>query len=173
MQLNVLFINGMGGKWTSTSLAAQRQRVLAVFDRTIYSPPPVDYKETGLILRYLEKFKAPTIFSVLSCGCSTLNLIGKETEAAEIIPYGMYCSPSIWCGLGYVPPTVKRATQVTSWGLDFFNPGSRMILQPAKGNNVTVIDKMQTSAAHGFTPTASGVPERLIAEIKRAQETYR
>lgn len=164
---NVLFINGWGGAITSQSIAGLRDRTVAKFGRNIYAPPPVNHTETGLILRYLEKWKDAQILVGLSCGCSTINLIAKHAAKGERIPYAMYCSPSIYCGLGYVPPIVERATQVTSWAADFFNPGSRMIVQRAPGNSVTVIDKMQTAAGHGFTPGASGVQERLWQEIER------
>lgn len=166
-QVNVLFINGWGGAITSGSIATLRNDTVAHFGRKIYAPPPVNHQETGLILRYLEKWKDDQILVGLSCGCSTINAIAQHAAKGERIPYAMFCSPSIWCGLGYVHPIVERATQVTSWPADFFNPGSRMIVQRAPGNTTTVIDKMQTSAAHGFTPGASGVRERLFAEIER------
>lgn len=169
-QVNVLFINGMGGKWTSGSLAALRNRTVARFGTTIYAPPPVDYKETGLILRYLERWRDDQILVGLSCGCSTINAIANSITKGERIPYAMYCSPSVWCGLGTVPKIVERATQVTSWPADFFNPGSRMIVQRGPGNTTTVLDKMQTSTGHGFTPGASGVDERLYKEISLAQQ---
>ena len=164
---NVLFINGWGGAITSTSIAGLRNDTVAKFGRKIYAPPPVNHQETGLILRYLEKWQDVQILVGLSCGSSTINAIAQHAKKGERIPFAMYCSPSIYCGLGYVPAIVERATQVTSWGLDFFNPGSRMLVQRAAGNRVTVIDKMQTSAAHGFTPGASGVRERLWKEIER------
>lgn len=168
MAVNVLFINGWGGSVTSQSIAGLRDRTVARFGRKVYAPPPVNHQETGLILRYLEKWQDAQILVGLSCGCSTINAIAKYAKKGERIPYAMYCSPSIYCGLGYVPPIVERATQVTSWGLDFFNPGSRMLVQRSPANRTTIIDKMQTAAAHGFTPGASGVSERLWKEIDAA-----
>lgn len=167
-QVNVLFINGWGGAITSTSLAGLRNSTVSKFGSKIYSPPPVNHQETGLILKYLEKWNDAQILVGLSCGCSTINLIAQHAQKGERIPYAMYCSPSMYCGLGYVPPMIERATQVTSWGLDFFNPGSRMLVQRASNNQLTQIDKMQTSAAHGWTPGAAGVRERLWKEIDRA-----
>lgn len=167
-EVNVLFINGWGGAITSTSLAGLRNRIIGHFGRKIYAPPPVDYQETGLILRYLEKWKDAQILVGLSCGCSTINEIAKHVAKNEKIPYAMYCSPSMYCRVGRVLPIIKRATQVTSWGFDMFNPGSRMLIQRAPGNNVTTIDKMQTRSSHGFTPGAAGVAERLIKEIDMA-----
>jgi hypothetical protein len=164
---NILFINGWGGAITSTSIAGLRNDTVSKFGRKIYAPPPVNHRETGLILRYLEKWQDVQILVALSCGCSTINAIAQHAKKGERIPYAMYCSPSIWCGLGVVPAIVERATQVTSWAGDFFNPGSRMLLQRADGNTTTVIDKMQTSSAHGFTPGAAGVRERLWKEIER------
>lgn len=167
-QVNVLFINGWGGSITSQSIAGLRNRTVEKYRRKIYAPPPVNHQETGLILRYLEKWQDAQILVGLSCGCSTINAIAQYAKKGERIPYAMYCSPSMYCGVGYVPAIVERATQVTSWALDFFNPGSRMLVQRASGNRATVIDKIQTSSAHGFTPGASGVAERLWKEIDRA-----
>jgi len=164
---NVLFINGWGGAITSTSIASLRNDTVAKFGRKIYAPPPVNFRETGMILRYLEKWKDVQILVALSCGCSTINEIAKYAPKGDRIPYAMYCSPSMWCGVGYVPPIIERATQVSSWAGDFFNPGSRQLVQRAAGNTVTKIDVMQTSAAHGFTPGAAGVRERLWKEIER------
>lgn len=166
-EINVLFINGWGGAITSTSLAGLRNSTIEKFGRKIYAPPPVNHQETGLILRYLEKWNDAQIMVGLSCGCSTINAIAQYAKKGERIPYAMYCSPSIWCGLGKVHPIVERATQVTSWPADFFNPGSRMIVQRDVGNATTVIDKMQTSYGHGFTPGAAGVKERLWSEIEK------
>jgi hypothetical protein len=167
-EVNVLFINGWGGAITSQSIAGLRDSTVAKFGRKIYAPPPVNHQETGLILRYLEKWQDAQILVGLSCGCSTINAIAHHAKKGERIPYAMYCSPSIWCGLGTVPAIVERATQVTSWGLDFFNPGSRLLVQRSEGNSSTIIDKMQTSSAHGFNPGATGVRERLWKEIERA-----
>ena len=168
-EINVLFINGWGGDMTSQSLAGLRNRVLARFQRTIYAPPPVNHTETGLILRYLEKWKEDQILVGLSCGCSTINLIAKHAPKGERIPYAMLCSPSIWCGLGTTPDIVQRATHVSSWPADFFNPMSRRIVKRDDGS-FRGIDFVQTSAAHGFTPGAAVVTERLIAEIERVQK---
>lgn len=166
-QVNVLFINGMGGALTSSSIARLRETTIAYFGRKIYAPPPVNYKETGLILRYLEKWQDIQILAGLSCGCSTINAIAQHAKKGERIPYAMYCSPSIYCGLGYVPPLIEKATQVTSWGADFFNPFSRMLVQRAAGNRTTVIDKMQTNKSHGLSPDAAGVALRLRNEIEK------
>jgi hypothetical protein len=168
MELNVLFIHGAGpNNFFGGHLEAMRNATIKEFGREIYCPPAVDYTETGLIARYLDKWKNPQILIGLSCGCSTVNAICKS-RPLERIPYAMYCSPSIWCGLGYVPPNVERATQVTSvW--DFFNPGGRMIVQRAHGNNVSVIDEIKTNHRHVATPSAPGVYDRLFTEIRRAQ----
>jgi hypothetical protein len=167
MGLNVLFIHGAGpNALFGGHLEAMRNATVARYSRDqIYAPPAVDYTETGLIARYLDKWKDDQILVGLSCGCSTINAIAKS-RPTERIPYAMYCSPSIYCGLGYVPSNVARATQVTSIA-DFFNPGGRMIVQAAAGNNVSVIDKMQTSRTHGSTPSAAGVYDRLFEEIDR------
>lgn len=167
-ELNVLFIHGAGpNKLFGGHLEAMRNATIKEFGRTIYAPPAVDYTETGLIARYLDKWKDDQILVGLSCGCSTINAIAAS-RPAERIPYAMYCSPSIYCGLGYVPGNVARATQVTSvW--DFFNPMGRMIVQAEKGNTRSVIDKVQTNYTHESTPSAPGIYARLFTEIRRAQ----
>lgn len=169
---NILFINGWGGGLTSGSIKTLRDDTVARFGRKIYAPPPVNHTETGLILRYLERWKDVQLFVGLSCGCATIKEIARHAPKGERIPYAMLCSPSIYCtgevgtGVHYLAPIVERATQVTSWRFDFFNPGSRMLVQRAPGNKTTIIDKMQTNSAHGFTPGAAGVRERLWAEIE-------
>lgn len=166
---NVLFINGMGGDMTSFTLAALRNRTIAKFGKRIYAPPPVDYQETGLILRYLEKWKDLQILVGLSCGCSTINAVAKYAAKGERIPFAMFYSPSIWCGVGTVPPIVERAAEVNSWPADFFNPGSRRLIVPAPGNTTTKFDApIKTGLGHGFTPNSPVAEQRLFAEIERA-----
>lgn len=159
---NVLFINGMGGDLTSFTLAALRNRTIAEFGRAIYSPPPVDYQETGLILRYLEKWKDIQILVGLSCGCSTINAISKYAAKGERIPFAMFYSPSIYCGVGKVQPIVERAAEVNSWAADFFNPGSRRLIVPEVGNTKTKFDApIKSGLAHGYTPN-SPVAQRVL-----------
>lgn len=165
-QVNVLFINGMGGDLTSFTLAALRNRTIAQFGRSIYSPPPIDYKETGLILRYLEKWKDLQILVGLSCGCSTINAIATHLNGTknknERIPLAIYYSPSMWCGVGTVPSIVERAVEVNSWAGDFFNPGSRRLIIPTNGNTITKFDTpIKTGLGHGFTPN-SGVAQAVL-----------
>lgn len=164
---NVLFINGWGGAITSTAIAGMREATIAEFGRNIYAPPPVNYKETGLILRYLEKWKDVQILVGLSCGCSTINEIAKHAKKGERIPYAMYCSPSMWCGVGAVPPIVERATQVTSWAGDFFNPGGRRLIVPTSDNHTTAFDEIKSGLGHGFSPGSAAARNRLFAEIQR------
>lgn len=163
---NVLFIHGAGpNALLGGHLEAMRDAVIRHFGRRIYAPPAVDHTESGLIARYLDKWQDVGILVGLSCGCSAVNRIANA-RPAERIPYAMYCSPSMWCGVGYVPSNVERATQVTSvW--DFWNPGGRMLIQPASGNRKSVIDKMQTDRGHVATPTYPAAVQRLIAEIER------
>jgi hypothetical protein len=163
---NVLFINGWGGAITSVSIARMRQLTIAKFGKRIYAPPPVNHTETGLILRYLDKMQDVVILVGLSCGCSTVNLIAKH-RPHERIPYAMYCSPSMYCGVGHVPKNVERATQVTSNVFDFFNPGARRLIVPEGGNSVTVIDEIKSGKGHGFSPDSAAAQQRLFAEIER------
>lgn len=168
MELNVLFIHGAGpNKLLGGHLEAMRNATIARFGRTIYAPPAVDYTETGLISRYLDKWKDDQILVGLSCGCSTINAIAKS-RPKERIRYAMYCSPSMFCNLGYVPPNVVRATQVTSWGFDIFNVGSRMLVKREGGNVRTSLDELRTNVAHVATPSGAGVHARLFQEIERA-----
>ena len=169
-EVNVLFINGWGGAITSTSLAGMRAKTIARFGSSIYCPPPVNYTETGLILRYLEKWTDAQILVGLSCGCSTINAIAHHVSKGERIPFAMYCSPSMWCGIGTVPPIIRRATQVSSWAGDFFNPGTRRLVVRAPGNTTTHIDEIKTGLAHGSTPSSPLAVDRLYAEILQAQK---
>ncbi len=170
-EVNVLFINGMGGAFTSMSLARLRNRTVAKFGRKIYAPPPVDYKETGLVLRYLDRWKDAQILVGLSCGCSTINAIAQYANKKERIPFAMYYSPSIYCGVGQVSPIVERATQVSSWAVDFFNPGTRRLIAPKSGNTTTKIDEIKTGLSHGTTPDSAAAQQRLFAEIQLALAT--
>ena len=150
---NVLFINGWGGAITSISLAGLRNRTIAEFGSSIYAPPPVNHQETGLILRYLEKWKDAQILVGLSCGCSTINAIAQHAKKGERIPFAMYFSPSMMCGVGTVPPIVERAAEVNSNAADPFNPFSRRLIVPADGNVTTKFDaRIQSGLRHGFTP---------------------
>lgn len=173
---NVLFINGMGGDFTSFTLAALRNRTIAKFGRAIYAPPPVDYKETGLILRYLEKWTDIQILVGLSCGCSTINAIAKhlvDTKTkGERIPFAMYYSPSIFCGVGTVSPIIERAAEINSRGSDPFNPGSRRLIVPAEGNTVTKFDPpTRTGLGHGFTPNSEQAQTVLWDAIQNSLAT--
>lgn len=167
-QVNVLFINGMGGAWTSQSLYAMRERTVAKFGRTIYSPPPVNYKETGLILKYLEKWVDDQILVGLSCGCSTINAISQVVKKGENIPFAMYLSPSMYCGVGQVDPSVKIACEVNSRVTDFFNPGARRLIYPEGGNVITKYERIKTSYGHGNTPSSPEAQARLNRAITEA-----
>lgn len=170
-QINVLFINGMGGSWTSQSLAALRNRTIERFGDTIYCPPAVNYRETGLIQRYLAKWKNPQILVGLSCGCSTINAIAGAIDAPEKIPFAQYYSPSMWCGLGTVDPIIERVQEVNSWAADWFNPGSRQLVKPTPGNTTTKFNPpIKSGLAHGFTPNSPVAQTVLFNEIEKAQK---
>lgn len=167
-QVNVLFINGWGGDWTSQSLARMREKTIAEFGRKIYAPPPVNHQETGLILRYLDKWQDDQILVGLSCGCSTINAIAQHAKRGERIPFAMYCSPSMYCGVGVVDPIIRVACEVNSWAFDFFNPGSRQLVVPESGNTSTRFERIKTSKAHGFTPDDARAQTRLNTAIRTA-----
>jgi hypothetical protein len=170
-QVNVLFINGWGGDATSFTLAQMRNDVIAKFGLSIYCPPPVNHQETGLILRYMAKWRDDQILVGLSCGCSTINEIIKQTPTGERIPYAMYLSPSVYCGIGSRPvlPIVLRAQEVNSWALDIFNPGARQLIVKSPGNHITtLLPRLKTSNAHGFTPNNPQARALLKTEIERA-----
>lgn len=170
-QVNVLFINGWGGDATSFELAAMRNDVIAKFGRRIYCPPPVNHNETGLILRYLEKWVDDQIMVGLSCGCSTINEVCKAAPKGDSIPYAMYLSPSMWCGIGSRPvlPIVKRAQQVTSWWGDLFNPGARQLINLQPGNRVSkLLPTINSGYAHGWSPRSPQARAALKLEIETA-----
>lgn len=165
---NIMMINGWGGAITSSALRGLWNRTITEFGRSIYAPPPVDYKETGLILRYLAQTKDPWIFVGLSCGCSTINAIANAAPNEPIL-HAFYYSPSMYCGVGRVPKNVSRATQVSSWSWDFFNPGSRQLIVPVTGNTVTKFNTIQTNIAHGYTPNSMEAETQLFTTIQRAK----
>lgn len=169
-EVNVLFINGWGGDLTSMTLAALRNRIVGRFGRTIYAPPPVNHTETGMILRYLEKWKDAQILVGLSCGDSTINLIAEHAPKGEDIPFAMFYSPSMWCKLGTTPALIKVACEVNSWAFDPFNPGARQLLKPAPGNTTTKFERIKTNYAHGLTPNDAEAEQRLIRAISDAQK---
>lgn len=165
--LNVLFINGWGGAITSTSLAGLRNRTVAEFGREIYAPPPVNHTETGLILRYIEKWKNAQILVGLSCGCSTINLIATHAAKGERIPFAMYFSPSMWCRVGHVRQLVERAAEVHSTPADPFNFGSRRLIVPVAGNTKTTFDPpIRSGRPHGFTPDSPEAQRVLFGVIR-------
>lgn len=164
---NLIFINGWGNALTSVSIANLRARTIKEFGDQIYAPPPVDYTDTSMLLRYLDKWKDIQIIAALSCGCTSIEAIA-DARQGEIIPYAIFYSPSIWCGFGRtpVPKNVLRATQATSRWSDPFNPGAYMILKRRAGNTVTKIDEIKTGYSHGFTPDHPGAQVRFWSEIR-------
>lgn len=164
---NVLFINGWGNALTSRSIANLRTRTINRFGDQIYAPPPVDYTDTSMLLRYLDKWKDIQLIAALSCGCTTIEAIA-DARQGEIIPYAIFYSPSIWCGFGRtpVPKNVLKATQATSTPYDIFNPGGRLILKRRAGNTVTKIDEIKTNYSHGWTCDHPGAQMRFWAEIE-------
>lgn len=162
---NVIFINGWGDALTSFSIANLRNRTIAEFGRAIYAPPPVNYWDTSLMLRYLDKMKDIVIPVGLSCGCSTVNAVAKM-RPNEQIPYAMLYSPSIRCGLPRVPKNIAKATQVTSNPWDFFNPGGYQIVLPEIGNKTSKIDVIQSGKAHGWSCDSPEAQKRLWQEIQ-------
>lgn len=164
---NVLFINGWGGALTSASLANLRNRTIAKFGDAIYAPPPVDYTDEGMLMRYLDKWTDVQILVMLSCGCSSGAKIA-ELRPKEVIPYAIFYSPSRLCGmLGFpIPKNIAKATQVTSNPWDGFNLGVTRLVRPEKGNTTTKIDEIYSGMNHGFTPGHQGAEQRLFSEIQ-------
>ena len=169
MSVNVLFINGWGGKVTSTSLAALRYRTIRQFGNKIFAPDTVNYTNEAELMRYLDKWVDPQILVMLSCGCSSGNKIAAM-RSREVIPYAIYYSPSRLCGiLGFpVPANIAKATQVTSNPWDFFNLGAARMIHPSNGNTTSKIDEIYSGMGHGSTPGHAGAQARLWAEIRMA-----
>jgi hypothetical protein len=168
-QVNVLFINGWGGALTSVSLAGLCDRTRTEFGRSIYAPPPVDYTNESMVMRYLDKWVDVQILVMLSCGCSA----GAKIAALrpnERIPYAAFYSPSRPCGiLGFpIPKNIDRATQITSNPFDIFNPFGPTVIKRGSGNNRTEIDVINSGRNHGFTPGCPVAQRRLWDEIQRA-----
>jgi hypothetical protein len=166
---NVLFINGWGGKVTSASLAALRNRTVMHFGNKIFAPDTVNYTNEEALMSYLDKWKDPQILVMLSCGCSSGNKIAAMRRN-EVIPYAIYYSPSRLCGiLGFpVPSNIAKATQVTSNPWDMFNLGAARMIKPMRGNTTSQIDEIYAGMPHGSTPGHGGAQARLWAEIRAA-----
>jgi hypothetical protein len=64
---------------------------------------------------------------------------------------------------------VLRAQEVNSWALDIFNPGARQLIVKSPGNHITtLLPRLKTSNAHGFTPNNPQARALLKTEIERA-----
>lgn len=164
---NVLFIHGAGpNALLGGALEQLRNKAIAEFGRKIYAPPAVDHSESGLIARYLDKWKDVQILVGLSCGCSAINRIAAS-RPNERVPFALYCSPSRFCNLGTVPPNVERAMQATSNTWDGWNLGGAQIVQRTPGEGGTAIDEFYTGYGHVNSPLHPQVWARLKAEIAR------
>lgn len=161
---NVLFIHGAGPNiLLGGALETLRNQTIAEFGNKIYAPPAVDWTETGLIGRYLDKWKDVQILVGLSCGCSTINAIA-QSRPKERVPFAMYCSPSRFCSLGYVPPNVERAVQATSNNWDGWNLGGGKIVQ--RSSSGSPVDVITTGYGHISSPLHPSVKKRLFDEIR-------
>lgn len=165
---NILFINGWGDALTSQPLAWLRNRTIAEFKDQIYAPPPVDYWDESMILRYLDKWVDKQILVMLSCGCSAGEKIAG-LRPNEVIPYAIFYSPSRLCGvLSFpVPKNILKAQEVNSNPFDGFNLGAMNMIKLRKGNNVTKLQpRFTTGLPHGFTPNSAQAQALLFAEIR-------
>ena len=165
---NVLFINGWGGAFTSQSLAWLRNRTIAEFRDRVYAPPPVNYTNEDMLLRYLDKWKDKQILVMLSCGCSAGDKIAG-LRPNETIPYAIHYSPSRLCGiLGFpVPKNIAKVQEVNSNYFDGFNLGAMQMIYPKKGNTTTkVMPRIFSGLPHGYTPNYLPAQELLFAEIR-------
>jgi hypothetical protein len=140
MKLNVLFIHGWGpDALFGGALETLRNNTLAEFGRSIFSPASLDYQEAVKMMAYLAAWKDDTVLVGLSCAGGRINMLAKQMPK-ERIPFAMYCSPSIPCGmngimkLGAVPSNIERALQVTPAFDPFFNPFRSNLIYHAPGN---------------------------------------
>jgi len=167
-EVNVLFIHGAGPNiMFGGALEQLRNITIRHFGRRIYAPPAVDHQEAGLIARYLDKWKDDQILIGLSCGCSAINKIAAS-RPSERIPFAMYCSPSRWCNLGYVPPNVRHAMQVTSNAWDGWNLGGAQIVQRRDPTQGSLVEVFKSGYGHTTSPLHPHAWARLREEIERA-----
>lgn len=171
MKLNIIWINGWLGKYPSYSLHLMRSAMHQEFP-TVYSQEPFNHYDTAGILAAVKRYKDPTGFVALSCGCSTINECLKwVSPAAEVVPFAMYLSPSFPCGIDTrpVPVVVKRAIEVNSAPGDWFNMTQAQAITLAPGNKTTVLlPRIRTMSFHGNTPGNEAARNALRSEIKRA-----
>lgn len=171
MTVNVLFVHGAGpNAWFGGALEGLRAAVVGKFGAKVYVPRAIDYTEYNTLVRLLNQWNDPTVLVGLSCGNKSITRAAAELSM-EKIPYLMACSPSMYCGMTPLPPNVQRATQVTSWWGDIFNPGSRMLLKKSSVNGKTELDRIDTGYGHTASPGSPVVVKRLLDEIDLASRT--
>lgn len=168
MTINVQFVYGAGNDaMFGGGLRSLQEAVIKTYGSQVYCPRIIDYTEYDTLVRLLGKWKDPTILVGHSCGCMSVTRAAVALSM-EPIPYLMAIAPSIYCPVVPLSPNVARATQASSWALDFFNPFSRQLLTKSPVNTKTVIDTISTGATHLNAPYSAAVKSRLLAEIKRA-----
>lgn len=174
-EVNVLFIHGWGpDALFGQALETLRRNTIAEFGNSIFAPPAVDYQEAAKMMAYLARWNDDTVIAGLSCGCGRINMLAKQMPK-ERIPFAIYYSPSIPCGmnayqkLGAVPTNIERGLQVTPAVDIFFNPFRQNLIYPAPGNTTSKIEFMQSDKGHGSTPLYGPAQERFFNEIEHAQ----
>lgn len=163
--INVQFVYGAGpDNLFGSGLRELRDEVVKKFGAKVYVPRIIDYTEYETLLRLLRKWQDPTILVGHSCGCMSITQAALAISM-ERVPYLMAIAPSIYCPVAALPNNVRRATQMTSWWGDFFNPGGRNLLYKTGANTTTVLDFIYTGYGHVPAPFAPVVGKRLLAEV--------
>ena len=166
--INVQFVYGAGpDNLFGSGLRELRDEVIKKFGAKVYVPRIIDYTEYETLLRLLRKWQDPTVLVGHSCGCMSITSAAVAISM-ERVPYLMAIAPSIYCSVAALPSNVRRATQMSSWWGDFFNPGARQLLSLNGANKTTVLDCITTGYGHVPAPYAPVVGKRLLAEIDLA-----
>lgn len=163
--INVQFVYGAGpDNLLGSGLRELRDEVIKKFGGKVYVPRIIDYTEYETLLRLLRKWQDPTILVGHSCGCMSISQASMAISM-ERVPYLMAIAPSIYCPVAAISANVRRASQMTSWWGDFFNPGGRQLLKLNGANHATVLDVVYTGYGHVPAPFAPVVGKRLLAEV--------
>ena len=171
---------GGGMRWLAEEVKKELGAKVVVHNFLDFDAGQPDYQE---LLRRLRRWRDPTVLYAHSCGCNFITHGSVEVSQKQIA-YLLAIAPSIYCKCAPLKSNVLRASQGTSNWLDFFNPGARMLVSTAPGNQVTKLDNIKTGMGakrpvnhadvkrkHVRASYSPLLRDRLIAECKLALTT--
>jgi len=164
-QVNVVFVYGAGNdERYGEAMRDLRDACIKHFGNKIYSPRIIDHRELDTLVEALLAWSDPTVLVGHSCAGETVTQAANRASS-EAIPYIMVIAPSVYCDPDPVGANVLRITQASSDNNDPFNPREKTLIAVNTGNDVTVLDVLETGMSHLEAPASELVIERLILEI--------